>query len=203
MSTHRLTPIRGSLINSLMIWYSHPRAIEKAVIGTNYPRLTLPREHANATTKAYAKPRDWLVQMGEDGSVSYKPNSTASVDSQGDGVWVSLCALRVGAALDRSRYNKSERAKSFLQYKSVAFANGKRWKIQKKVKKGIDKPATKWYNNKAVGESVKFKSSGWKNLKKVFKTPLTNRQQSDIINKLSTERLQRIAHWKLNNNKMY
>ena len=30
----------------------------------NSPRLTLPREHANATTKAYAKPRDWSVQMG-------------------------------------------------------------------------------------------------------------------------------------------
>ena len=37
-----------------------------------------------------------------------KLNSTASVDSQGDGVWVSLCALRVGAAFDRSRYNKSK-----------------------------------------------------------------------------------------------
>ena len=32
----------------------------------NYPRLTLPREHANATTKAYANPRDWSVQVGDD-----------------------------------------------------------------------------------------------------------------------------------------
>ena len=52
----------------------------------NYPRLTLPREHANATTKAYAMPRDWSVHGGEDGSVSYKPNSTASRYSQRDGV---------------------------------------------------------------------------------------------------------------------
>ena len=82
----------------------------------------------------------------------------------------------------------------------------KKWKISKKVKKGIDKEEEKWYNNKAVGESVKQKQSssqGWKKLKKVLENPLTNRQQSDIINKLSTERLQRIAHWKLNNNKMY
>ena len=74
----------------------------------NSPRLTLPREHANATTKAYAKPRDWLVDGGDTSSVWFKPNETASVDSQGDGVWVSLCALRVGA------YNKIERAKLFL-----------------------------------------------------------------------------------------
>ena len=46
------------------------------MICTNYPRLTPPREHANATTKAYAKPRDWSVQMGEDGSSSYKPKVT-------------------------------------------------------------------------------------------------------------------------------
>ena len=56
-------------------------------IQQNYPRQTLPREHANATTKAYANPRDWSVQMGGDGSLSYQPYSTASVDSQGDGVW--------------------------------------------------------------------------------------------------------------------
>ena len=77
-------------------------------IQPKYPRLTLPREHANATTKAYAKPRDWAVQVGDTESKSYPPNSTASVDSQGDGVWVSLCALRVGA------YNEIERAKLFL-----------------------------------------------------------------------------------------
>ena len=38
-------------------------------IQRNYPRLTLPREHSNATTKAYAMPRDWSVNGGEDGSV--------------------------------------------------------------------------------------------------------------------------------------
>ena len=42
-----------------------------------------------------------------------KPNSTVSVDSQGVGSGDSLCALRVGAAFDRSRYNQSERRKSF------------------------------------------------------------------------------------------
>ena len=59
---------------------------EEIPICTNVPRLTLPREHANATTKAYAIPRDWSVKMGEDGSVSYKPNSTASRYSQRCGV---------------------------------------------------------------------------------------------------------------------
>ena len=68
----------------------------------NSPRLPLPREHANATTKAYAYPRDCSVEVGEDKCISYQPNSTASVDSQGDGVWVSLCALRIGAAPHRS-----------------------------------------------------------------------------------------------------
>ena len=55
-------------------------------IQQNSPRLTLPREHSNATTKAYANPRDCSVQMGDDSSLSYTPYSTASVDSQGDGV---------------------------------------------------------------------------------------------------------------------
>ena len=35
-------------------------------IQRNYPRLTLPREHSNATTKAYALPRDWSVEVGDD-----------------------------------------------------------------------------------------------------------------------------------------
>ena len=38
----------------------------KAAICTNSPRLPPPREHANATTKAYAKPRDWSVEVGDD-----------------------------------------------------------------------------------------------------------------------------------------
>ena len=59
---------------------------EEIQICTNYPRLTPPREHSNATTKAYAMPRDWSVNGGEDGSVSYKPNSTASRNSQRCGV---------------------------------------------------------------------------------------------------------------------
>ena len=69
-----------------MIWYSQLRAMKKAVIWIHSPRLTQPREHSNATTKAYAMPRDWSVEVGEDKSKSYKPDSTASVDSQGDGV---------------------------------------------------------------------------------------------------------------------
>ena len=65
--------------------FSTPRERER-MNSVHYPRLTPPREHANATTKAYAKPRDWSVDGGEDGSVSYQPYPTASVDSQGDGV---------------------------------------------------------------------------------------------------------------------
>ena len=75
-----------------------------------------------------------------------------------------------------------------------SFANGKKMKNPEKSEKGIDKVEKKWYNNKAVGESVKQKQSssqGWKNSKKVLENPLTNRQQSDIINKLSTERSRR------------
>ena len=49
-----------------MIWYSRPRAKAKRMNSVHLPRLPLPREHANATTKAYAKPRDWSVQMGDD-----------------------------------------------------------------------------------------------------------------------------------------
>ena len=55
-------------------------------IQRNYPRLTLPREHANATTKAYAKPRDWSVYGGDTKSKPYPPNSTASRNSQRCGV---------------------------------------------------------------------------------------------------------------------
>ena len=72
--------------NSVIIWYSHPRAIKYNRIKQNFPRLPLPREHPNATTKAYAIPRDWSVHGGDTKSKSYPPYSTASVDSQGDGV---------------------------------------------------------------------------------------------------------------------
>ena len=103
-----------SLLHFTLIRYSQLRATKYNRIQPNSPRLPLPREHANATTKAYAKPRDWSVEVGGDKRKPYQPYSTASVDSQGDGVWVSLCAPRVVAAFDRSRYNQSERAKSFL-----------------------------------------------------------------------------------------
>ena len=60
ISTHKLTTIRGSLLQFTLIWYSTLRAMKKTMICTNSPRQTPPREHANATTKAYAKPRDWF-----------------------------------------------------------------------------------------------------------------------------------------------
>ena len=39
-----------------------------------------------STTTLYARARDWSVDGGDTKSKSYQPNSTASVDSQGDGV---------------------------------------------------------------------------------------------------------------------
>ena len=112
-----------SLIQFTLIRYSRPCAIKKYRFKPNFPRLTLPREHANATTKAYAMPRDCSVNGGEDKSLSYPPYSTASVDSQGDGVWCLwhlLCKcgahLRVGAAFTRRWYNQSERRKSFFYF---------------------------------------------------------------------------------------
>ena len=54
---------------SVMIWYSRLRAKEKQTNSVHLPRLPQPREHANATTKAYAYPRDWSVNGGEDGSI--------------------------------------------------------------------------------------------------------------------------------------
>ena len=67
-----------------------------------------------STTTLYALPRDLSETVCGDGSKSYKPYSTVSVDSQGVGSGDSLCALRVGAAFDRSRYNQSERRQSFF-----------------------------------------------------------------------------------------
>ena len=69
-----------------MIWYSTLRAKVKRMNSVHSPRQTLPREHANATTKAYAKPRDWSVNGGDTNRGWFKTNETASVDSQGDGV---------------------------------------------------------------------------------------------------------------------
>ena len=69
-----------------MIWYSRLRATKYNRFNLYSPRLTPPREHANATTKAYAKPRDWSVNGGDTNRAWFKTNETASVDSQGDGV---------------------------------------------------------------------------------------------------------------------
>ena len=90
------------------------RDIESCDLSRIY-RVSLSRANIlSSTTTLYAKPRDWSVQMGDTNRIWFKPNSTASVDSQGAGVWSSLCALRVGAAFDRSRYNQSERRQSFF-----------------------------------------------------------------------------------------
>ena len=67
----------------------------------------------------------------------------------------------------------------------------KKMKNPEKSEKGIDKVEKKWYNNKAVGESNKLSRKVEKTQKKFCENPLTNRQQSDIINKLSTGRLRR------------
>ena len=75
-----------SLLQFTLIKYSQLCAVEKYRFKPNLPRLPLPREHSNATTKAYANPRDWSVNGGDTKSKPYQPYSTASVDSQGDGV---------------------------------------------------------------------------------------------------------------------
>ena len=79
-------PSAVSLIQFSLIRYSQLCAVEKYRFQQNSPRLPLPREHPNATTKAYAIPRDWSVHGGDTKSESYKPNSTASRYSQRDGV---------------------------------------------------------------------------------------------------------------------
>ena len=75
-----------SLLQFSLIRYSTFRAKAKRMNSVHLPRLPLPREHSNATTKAYANPRDWSVYGGDTKSKSYPPYSTASVDSQGAGV---------------------------------------------------------------------------------------------------------------------
>ena len=44
--------------NSVIIGILASARYRKLRFKLNFPRLTLPREHSNATTKAYAKPRD-------------------------------------------------------------------------------------------------------------------------------------------------
>ena len=48
----------------------------------------------------------------------------------------------------------------------------KKWKISKKVKKGIDKVEKKWYTNKAVGKNNKLSRKVEKNSKKSLRKPL-------------------------------
>ena len=55
-----------SLIQFTLIRYSRLCAMKKYRFKLHLPRLPLPREHSNATTKAYAMPRDWSVQVGDD-----------------------------------------------------------------------------------------------------------------------------------------
>ena len=47
-------PSAVSLIQFSLIWYSTLRAKAKRMNSVHLPRQTLPREHSNATTKAYA-----------------------------------------------------------------------------------------------------------------------------------------------------
>ena len=62
------------------------RDIESCDLSLIY-RVSLSRANIlSSTTTLYAKPRDWSVEVGEDGSVSYQPNETASRYSQRDGV---------------------------------------------------------------------------------------------------------------------
>ena len=61
-------------------------AMKKYRFKQNSPRPTPPREHSNATTKAYAYPRDWSVQVGDTNRIWCKANSTASRNSQRCGV---------------------------------------------------------------------------------------------------------------------
>ena len=85
---------------------------------------------------------------------------------------------RVVAAFDRSRYNQSERAKSFLQHNnSVAFAmrsfaNGKK---DEKSRKKVKKVLTKWRRSDIITKlSARATSSveRLKKLKKSFAKPL-------------------------------
>ena len=55
-----------SLIHFTLILYSQLCTMKNNRFQRNSPRLPLPREHSNATTKAYAKPRDWSVEVGDD-----------------------------------------------------------------------------------------------------------------------------------------
>ena len=59
-------PSAVSLIHLLWLGILDYARQRKQWFRLNLPRLTLPREHSNATTKAYALPRDWSVQMGDD-----------------------------------------------------------------------------------------------------------------------------------------
>ena len=63
------TNSRQSAVSLLQFSYNlvfNPPRDKKAVIQIHSPRLTLPREHSNATTKAYALPRDCSVNGGDD-----------------------------------------------------------------------------------------------------------------------------------------
>ena len=113
-------PTAVSLIQFSLIRYSTLRAIKKYRFKPNLPRLPLPREHANATTKAYAKPRDWSVHGGDTKRIPYKPNSTASRNSQRGGVWTSLRAL-CKERPTRSGIIKSKRRQSFLLSSHLKF----------------------------------------------------------------------------------
>ena len=75
-------------------------------------------------------------------------------------------------------------------------------KTWKKFEKPLDKQDRMWYNKK-VAEIERVEKKKFKKLEKSLKNLLTNEIECDIIYRLSARQRvkQKIAHWKLNNNK--
>ena len=115
-----------SLINSLMIWYSPLRAMKKGMICTNYPRLTLPREHFKLHYYALCKPARLICSNGDDevNHIVRLHRERRFTRRRRLSLLHLLCKcgahLRVGAALDRSRYNKNSKDGVFSSYSLTA-----------------------------------------------------------------------------------
>ena len=103
-----------------MIWYSQLRATKYNRIQQNYPRLTPPREHANATTKAYANPRDWSVHGGDTKRIWCKANSTGKPELA-EGWRLNLSAFPPKGAPHAEWNNEIERAQLFLLFPHLKF----------------------------------------------------------------------------------
>ena len=74
----------------------------------------------------------------------------------------------------------------------------------KNFAKPLDKLDLMWYNKKVAERTAAIAKASlkraWKKFKKLLKNLLTKTSGCDIINRLSTRRRAKIAHWKLNNN---